>query len=103
LVGGRQPELLEVAADAKPRMRVPLGGIAADPVDLDRDALGHLYILDAAAPAVIVLSADGQLLTRFELPTEGEATLARATCLAVDRAGRLAVHETRRERVQWFR
>jgi len=95
--------LLQVGADGTALKFVPLEEIINDPVDLVRDDLGHLYLLDAKGPALIVLSPAGELLKRQLLPTEGEPSLAKAKALAVNRAGDVVIHESRKKRVIWLR
>lgn len=73
-----------------------------EPVDLEFDQLGHLYVLDRGRQSVFVFSPRGRLLTAFALPEKAPGAFARARALAVDAAGRLYIFDERARRVQVY-
>ncbi|GEM_PF-3954247 len=97
--GGR---LWVVGPDGTVREELAIGGIAPAPADVAVDAWGRPAILDGKTGTVTVLARDGRPLATFRLPREGELALARPDLLALDDAGRLAVHDARRRGVAWF-
>jgi hypothetical protein len=63
------------------------------PVDVAFDALGHLFVLDRGQSSVFVFGAQGQLLTTFTIPEKAAGAFRKAVAFAVDRAGRLYIHD----------
>ena len=71
-------------------------------VDLQFDALGHLYLLDRDGPrsAVYVFTPNGALLLRHGVPDKSPGHFREPAALAVDRAGRLFVYDERAQGIQ---
>jgi hypothetical protein len=93
--------------DGKPRGRIQSKG--ADwrfetPVDLTFDAFDHLYVLDrgTGSVSIFVLSPNPRLVATFSLEERAPGAFRRATAVALDRAGRLYVHDDRAERIQVY-
>ena len=73
-----------------------------NPVGVAFDAFGHVYIQDRAA--MLVFSAEGaRLLTTFTVPEKAPGALTNAEALALDRAGRLYVFDSRTDSVRVYR
>jgi TolA-binding protein len=73
-----------------------------NPVDVAFDAFGHLYVLDRSS--VVVFSADGsRVLSTFSIPEKSPGAIGEAQALAVDRAGRMYVMDSRSDSVKVYR
>ncbi len=94
--------LIHIGVDGVPIKEVALPERSA-PVDLAADAFGHLYLLDAKRPALTIFSPAGDVMNEIALPAEGEHAMTRGAALAVAPDGSVAVHETRKRRLQWLR
>ena len=103
VLDGRSASLIDVAEDGSARATIALGAAAKDPVSVDRDELGDLYVLDADAPALLIFDVKGKLAVRQPLPTEGDQGFSKPTLIAVDRAGAVAVFDARKKRAVWMR
>ncbi len=91
-----------VGPDGTALEEIAIKGVAPTAVDVAVDAWGRPAILDGRNGTVTVLARDGRPLVTFRLPREGEQGLPRPDLLALDGAGRLAVHDARRRGVAWF-
>lgn len=103
ILDARQRRLTRVASDGTLLETVELETLARTPVDLARDALGHLYLLDGKAPAVLVLSPQGELILKIPLAGAGGGTLGRVLAVAVTRSGEIVLQESRKRRLGWLR
>ena len=73
-----------------------------NPVAVAFDAFGHLYVQDRAA--LLVFSPDGgRLMTTFTVPEKAPGSMTNAEALALDKAGRLYVFDSRTDAVQVYR
>jgi tetratricopeptide (TPR) repeat protein len=95
--------LTNFAADGTRGQSIPLATVAKDPLDVDIDALGDLYVLDASAPGILVFDPAGQLVVRQPLIQEGEQGIGKPTAIAVDPYGSIAVFDGKKRRVVWLR
>lgn len=102
VLDARNKRALFVDAGGTLARRVELATLATDPVDIALDRLDHLYVLDGREARIAVVGADGTAIARVALP-RGELGIERPDALAVDGAGRVAVHDSRRKRITWLR
>ena len=73
-----------------------------NPMDVELDAFGHIYVLDRAS--VMVFSPDGaRLLTTFASTDKTPGAFGDADALALDTAGRLFVFDGRSNTVKVYR
>jgi TolA-binding protein len=73
-----------------------------NPVGVAFDAFGHLYIQDRAA--MLVFAPEGtRLLTTFSVPEKAPGAMTNAEAVALDRAGRLYVFDSRTDSVHVYR
>ena len=98
----RPSTLVRIGFDGLPRSTIRLEELVREPVDLERDRLGHLYVLDRRALAVLVLGEDGRLVHRIEL-ARPDGGVTRPEAIAVDGSGAVAVYDGREKRIFWFR
>lgn len=103
VVDRRTPALLEFGEDGLPRRSIGLAAVAPDPLDVARDLLGNVYVLDGKGPGLVVFLPGGQVAFRQPLPTEGDAGIGRPAAMAVERTGAVAVYDARKKRLQWLR
>jgi TolA-binding protein len=94
-----------VQGDGKTIQSIPERGQGyqlRNPMDVAFDAFGHLYVLDRST--VIVFSADGsRVLSTFSIPEKSPGAIGEAQALAVDRAGRMYVMDSRSDSVKVYR
>jgi hypothetical protein len=98
----REARLVRLDREGQRVTTIALERFAEEPVDVDTDVLGNLYVLDEEG-ALIVLREDGRLVARVALPEEGPRAVERPGRLAVDEAGRVAVYDDRTETIRWLR
>jgi sugar lactone lactonase YvrE len=73
-----------------------------NPAAVAFDAFGHIYVQDRAA--LLVFSPEGgRLLTTFTVPEKAPGSMTNAEALALDKAGRLYVFDSRTDAVQVYR
>ncbi|MBP7148282.1 MAG: hypothetical protein KBD01_12100 [Acidobacteria bacterium] len=100
----RAPSLVHVGANGELVGSVSLAGTAEKPVDLERDELGNVYVLDARSATVLLFAPTGKPLLRWpQAVSGGESPLAKATLLTVERTGALGVYDSRAGRFTWYR
>jgi sugar lactone lactonase YvrE len=75
---------------------------AADPMDIEVDSEGRLYILERAASRVVVTDADGTVLATVGGPGTGDGFFTEPTGIGVDHSGRLFVADAATDKVQVF-
>ncbi len=75
---------------------------AEDPVDLDIDGDGKLYVLEGGPARVRVVGGDGADLTVFGTPGSGPGEFSDPSGISVDGEGRIYVSDTGNDRVQVF-
>jgi outer membrane protein assembly factor BamD (BamD/ComL family) len=94
-----------VDREGKPLVKIAAKGAGYqfdEPVDLEFDQLGHLYVLDRGRQSVFVFAPRGRLITAFTLPEKAPGAFSRARALAVDAAGRLYIFDERAKRIQVY-
>lgn len=100
----RAPALLRLSPEGEVTASVPLEGLAEKPIDLERDNLGRLYLLEGRSPAVLVFDSGFQLILRWEFPVvERKPSVGRPMLLGVEAGGGLVIHDARQGRVLWVR
>lgn len=100
----RAPGALHHIVPNGARLRtVSLAGLATRVVDVARDQLGTLYLLDSKSASVVLISPEGRALQTITLPQQGDAAFTRPTALAVDRDGSIAVYDSKRGKIAWLR
>jgi outer membrane protein assembly factor BamD (BamD/ComL family) len=73
-----------------------------NPVDVAFDPFGHLYVMDRIA--LLVFSPDGsRLLSTFTVPEKAPGAIGAAEAMALDRAGRVYVFDSRADSVKVYR
>jgi outer membrane protein assembly factor BamD (BamD/ComL family) len=90
--------------DGKVTSRIPQRGTGyafEDPVDVDFDPLGHLYVLDGRS-AIYVFGPRNRLLAAFSAPGRDAGALQRPKAFAVDAAGRAYVFDEGPQRIQVY-
>ncbi len=95
--------LHQIAPTGALQRTISFAGLATRVVDVTRDYLGTLYLLDAKSASVIVVSPDGKPLQTLALPQQGDAAFSRPAALAVDRDGSVAVYDSKRGKIAWLR
>lgn len=100
----RTPALLRLTAEGTVSFNLALEGVSEKPIDLERDLLGHLYLLDGKLPGVLVFDDTGHLIVRWPFPVvEKKPGVGRPMLLGVERAGGLVIHDAKQGRVLWVR
>jgi TolA-binding protein len=71
------------------------------PVDLALDPLGHVYVLDRNKATVFVFTQGQQpkLVTTFNIAPKTAGYFKKATCFALDSAGRLYIYDEETEKI----
>lgn len=73
-----------------------------EPIDLAFDQLGHLYVLDRGAGAVVVFSPKYKLITTFSIPDKSAGSFTKARSFALDATGRMYIFDERAKRIQVY-
>src|SRR5262249_19841664 len=73
-----------------------------NPVDLNFDPCGNLYVVDRGRGSVVVFGPKNKLLTTVTMPEKSPGAFPRASAFALDRAGRLYIFDDRAQGVQVY-
>ncbi len=73
-----------------------------NPIDVQFDAFGHLYVLDRGRASVFVFGPKNRLITTINIPEKNAGAFPKAQAFALDAAGRLFIYDDRAQRIQVY-